>query len=209
MREAEITCLTRMVRIPDLGLELTKGDTVTLSEKDANGSEDLALMRQLHAVQVRWVRRCNTVQATSPLTGRPRRTEAVLRPTFKPVRPHPSAQVDDQPPGSPPPRQNPAPEVDLEVLAEMIAMRLGGDLDRVIAAVRESRPVGRPNGAAGSPSTTGTVDEEMPMFLPSKIVDHDAKADIKTTKSTGDAGGIDDAAAALKKARGGRKRKER
>ena len=91
-----------------------------------------------------------------------------------------------------------------------MALRLGGEIDRVITAVRESRPVavlGSPQ--SGSRAAAGTVGEETPLFLPSKIVDHDAKAEIQTKQSTGAAGGVDDATAALKKARGKRKKKEK
>ncbi len=210
MREAEITCLTRMVRIPDLGLEMTKGDMERITEEAAEGSADLALMRRLNAVQVRWVRRYNTQRGIPIKTPGKRRSDNQPRPNVRPVRTPPSPETDDQRTVSARGRQFTPPEVDLEVLADKLAARFGGEIDRVIRAVRETRPVAYPNGGTqSSTAPAGTVDDEMPVFLPENLVDHDAKATIHTTKTTGAGKGIDDAAAALKKARSGRKRKEK
>ncbi len=213
MREAEITCLTRMVRIPDLGLEMTKGDVEYVSEKGAQASSDLTMMREMNAVGVIWVHRGNRLREEPKTTRRRRRPVLTAGPPpgRRPNRTPQPTPPDVQTPGSPPHRQATPPQVDLELLADMLAARLGGEIHRVITAVKENRPVVVSGGAAlpsGSQAPAGTVDDEMPMFMPSKIVDHDAKADIKTKKSTGSADGIDDARAALKKARKGRKKEK-
>ena len=144
MREAEITCLTRMVRIPDLGLEMTKGDMERITEEAAEGSADLALMRRLNAVQVRWVRRYNTQRGIPIKTPGKRRSDNQPRPNVRPVRTPPSPETDDQRTVSARGRQFTPPEVDLEVLADKLAARFGGEIDRVIRAVRETRPRGLP-----------------------------------------------------------------
>ena len=195
MRDAEITCLTRMVAIPDLGLELCKGDVVVLAEEEVNNSQDLEMMRRLNAVRVRWVHRYNKMRAAPPpASHRPRPLPNTPRPNLQlvhPAQPSPAAVVP------PPTEQEKTAGVDLEKLADKLAARLGGKLDRVLELVAS-----RPAAAQGSsPAPAGTVDDEVPVFLPSRIVDHDAKADIKTTRTTGKADGIDEATAALKKAR--------
>lgn len=210
MVEAEITCLIRMTRIPDLGLELQKGDKVIVPKEKADASKDLALLKQYNAVRVRAVRRFNKLRETDPpSTGHtPKRDMGTLRPQpprSAPLHPPVDARVDAPPTGV----QPAAPTVDLELLADKLAARLGGAINRVVDAVRESRPVvvnGTPGAVSGAP---GTVPDEMPRFIPEKIVDHDAKADIQTVETTGEAKGLDAAKDALRKARGGRKPKER
>jgi len=211
MREAEVTCLIRMTRIPDLNLELVKDQVVLVPEDQAQGSKDLALFKSMNAVKVRWVRRFHKLrEADQPFTvSTPKRDTRAVRPLHPQQAPLASPVDAPEPPAAPNPqlgRQN----VDLELLATRLEARLGGAIDRVVAAIRESRPV-VVSADPSAPGKPGKVGDEVPTFIPDKILDPDAakKVDIRATETTGEAGGIDAAKAALKKARGGRKQKER
>lgn len=100
MKFAEITCLTRMVRIPDLDLNLFKGDTALVPEEAAEASSDLTLMRRLNAVRVRWIRRC------------------IPKPAVLPIPVQPNLEVVPQPV-----KADFVVGVDLELLAERLATR--------------------------------------------------------------------------------------
>lgn len=58
MNIVEITCLAMRLRLPDLNLDLVKGDVVQVSEADARKSRDLASYLRLKGVSTRVVRLC-------------------------------------------------------------------------------------------------------------------------------------------------------
>jgi hypothetical protein len=182
-----------MVRIPDLDLDLLKGDVQFIDEEQARGSKDLALMRRLNAVQVRWVR-----------AGRRRVPSAIPEPPPR-IRPNVPRAVPLVPPpvflqeATPPP-----PGVDLELLADKLAARLGPTLASLVAQSGQvSTTTVVRNGASGI-----VQPDETPMFIPGRIVDPDAVAEIQAETSKSEGKGVADAAAALRKARRGRKKKK-
>lgn len=191
MKTAKITCLTRMARLPDLDLELTKGDEVLLSPAQVEKSKDLALMRRLNAVSLLWVHRA-ALRSPAP---RP-------RPTVLPFRPRPRQPHVALPPTPPTPAQD---SIDLEKLAERLARRVvEKTIDRLVDAVRATpQPMLVRRGEKASVGTV--VSPEAPVFIPSNIVDQDAKTDIQTKKTQSSGSGVSDAAAALKKARRAKK----
>ena len=51
------------------------------------------------------------------------------------------------------------------------------------------------------------VEDDVPVFIPSKIRSDDMKAEISVESQQGDGAGLSEAAAALRKARAGKKRR--
>ena len=117
MKVAKITCLTRMVRIPDLDLALFKGDIKFLTEEEVNRSPNLALMERMSAIDLVWVRR-------RALEEEPKPVAAVKPPDVRPnVRNFPRRILtrEDRERAY---REAPKPpEVDLEQLADKLAAR--------------------------------------------------------------------------------------
>lgn len=198
MRMAEITCKTRMVRLPDLGIELLKGQKAHLTEKQVGESKDLALMRRINAVRLRWVRRGDLPDSSQPGHRPTTRTSG--------PRPNPPRSLPNAP--TPPAK---SPDVDLEALAEKLAAKMAPAVDRIVQAVKGSggqqQVIVRTVAGVASGELPGIVvpEDGTPAFIPEKILNDSVKADIQTEKSISTGTGVQDAAAALKKARGGRK----
>ena len=86
--------------------------------------------------------------------------------------------------------------------------RFEAQVDRIVEAVRESK--GSTVVVQGAVASDGSVvgeyiPQDTPAFIPEKIIDQEAKADIQTKKSTSSSSTVTDAAAALKAARKGKK----
>lgn len=77
MRESEVTCLCTSLKVPELGLDLKKGDVVFLSLEQVKKANTLALAERSKGVQIRTVERCRTqkagqvvLEATAPVMAR-------------------------------------------------------------------------------------------------------------------------------------------
>ena len=168
------------------------------------------MMKGLNAVRVRWVKRGDPRPVEAPRRQQPpRRLQRAPVPNRRPqVAP---VQREDAP--DPTRIENQPPRVDLELLADKLAARLG---PRIVQAVQDQvqplqgTPIRVPftQSATGDPISGTMQPEETPTFIPAVILDPEAKADIqtKTTKSKGKK--VEDAADALRKARKSRKKKK-
>lgn len=182
MRVAEITCRSRSCRLPDLGLDLVKGQKVEISEQQAKGSQDLALMRRINAVRLRWAHRADLNMDPNPAPNRvPSPAQVSRAPHYQPV---------PEPVG-----------IDIEAFADKLIARLTPVVARLIQAMPHSGSSPRITESA-----PGTVPIQTPAYIPEKILDESMRADIRTQKTESDGSGVSAAKAALKKARGsGRK----
>lgn len=202
MKMARIVCLTRMVRLPDLELELSKGDNALLTEEQALGSQDLAMMRRVNAVSITWEKHADVREEvptfskgrikTSPLSPKLKTSPVVVTPVEKAAEP-----LSDH-------------EVDLQKLADKLSERFEAQVDRIVEAVRESNGKTVVVQGTGAVASDGSVvgeylPQDTPAFIPDKIIDQEAKADIQTKKSTSSSSTVTDAAAALRAARKGKK----
>lgn len=182
MIEARITCICNMIRIPDLGQELFKGDVVYVEEKRARNSKDLAIAQSAGGVLVKYVRRCREERSDK---------QPPLRKPRNPV--HHAAT----PPGPPleAPSQPPIQEVNVDMSPIIEAIN---DLKKEVRYLLERdgistvsrRDAGRP------PVTQG---EEPIRFVPDRLVDKNQKADISLREDQGDSDQLDAALQALKK----------
>lgn len=75
MLEARITCTCARIIIDDLGLRLTKGNTVYVTETQAKKSKDLMLAARSGAVDVQYIKRVSEIRqpVTKAVVGKPRR----------------------------------------------------------------------------------------------------------------------------------------
>jgi len=189
MKELEITCLCRSLKLPDLGLDLVKGQVEHVGVAEGRNSPDLTRARQNRGVSVREVQR-----------ARERRIEMSIPPrrSLKPTK-RGGAQV----PPSPLVVQG---EVDMGEFRELIRTEVTGAVKDAILAggLPSSYSVGVASGeAVKAPmrnlvSDRGPLEPDTPMFIPSGIVKKGVSADIsaETTESSG--GGVDAATKALK-----------
>ena len=198
MKMARIVCLTRMVRLPDLDLELSKGDNVLLTEQQALESEDLAMLRRVNAVSIAWEKHADVRETVPSFKGRTRTSP--YSPKLKTSLAVVSSEAKEEPLTE--------HEVDLQKLADKLSERFEAQVDRIVEAVRESK--GSTVVVQGAVASDGSVvgeyiPQDTPAFIPEKIIDQEAKADIQTKKSTSSSSTVTDAAAALKAARKGKK----
>lgn len=196
MREAEITCTCKQLRLNDLNLSLMQGDQVRLPEAVARRSVDLERYRQLGGVQVRYV---ETARQMRPA---PRPPKVLARPTAGtpvPTVPGPPPQGAAEPP---------LEEVVRVVVQEELERFRAQVLSELRQMLLEFQRAPASSAAPAVPATPrGTVSEDAPVFIPARIGGADAvRAEIapKTESSTSE--GVDGAAEALRVARRGRKR---
>lgn len=62
MREAQITCQCPEIRIPDLGIRLTQGQTIWLDSARVKSSRDLDHARRIQAVRIEWKERAKSTK---------------------------------------------------------------------------------------------------------------------------------------------------
>lgn len=224
MTEARVECVCKEYHLPELGLVLHEGQVVWLDPVVARKSPQLTQARRAGAVQVRWVARCEVAKQFPPARGPAptwlkRRTRIPLGGTPEPA---PSAVPADPDAAV---RQAAAATRDMlrdvvreEVRAALEArpvgtttMTVGVDADQIREAVLSalsSVSVVAPQGTRTT-SQAGAVDGADPVFIPTGIVPTGDKSAITVNAETSSSGGVDDASAALKAARGGSKRKQK
>jgi hypothetical protein len=165
MIEAKITCVCSPgIQVPDMGLNLKKGDVVYLPEAEAKASKDLSLARRSRGVVVQMVERCQERRRTSRERGF--RAKAPP-PIIHPIPPQPESKPE------------PKPEVDLEGMFK----RLLDPLLTELAALRRvaQKPVivsGAARASAPTHESLGTVIPDTPMFIPNDLGSSGLKAEI-------------------------------
>jgi len=190
MKQAKITCVSLRMNIEDLGLVMVRGQIEYVDEDQAKGSENLECLRKAGGVLVQYVRR---------VFRAPQVTPEIETPTDKPVRALP-----------PSPAEPPAPpvvlEVDYEKLADMVADRLKPSLegqDKLAGEVRAILEASkRPGFGKVSPDRPKPVQErEERIFIPDVEVSDEFTGTISVEEAVDEGGTVDEAAAALRKAR--------
>lgn len=197
MTEARITCTCTQISLPDIGLDLIRGQVEFVPEELAKASKDLARARHVKAVSVVYVQRYAR-QRAEPLPSMT--PTAPPRPAIRPAPP-PSALDPDEVAERVARRL--APGADLAAIREEVSHQLGSmrmilrqELRADLAEVL--RGVGTVAVPTSQPGTV-TMPEDEPVFIPSQIGE-DLKGDIGVKESASEAG-VDDAAAALRAAR--------
>lgn len=207
MIEAKVTCLTGQIHVLDLGLKLVKGMTVYMPEAKARASHDLQRAWRMKGVEIRYVQRARRRRegsgGSNPVFPAPSRMDA-----FAPVPDEEEDLVLD-------------PEALAERVAELLRPLIRQEVERAVGplasslqqvlvqAVADSMPkvvqVAAP--AAGAPvsrapvAPVGTMDDDVPVFIPSTIRTDGMKSEIEVRSEQGDDAGLSSAAAALKAAR--------
>jgi hypothetical protein len=96
MNEARITCACSNVIIADLGLRMTKGSVVYVSEAEARKSKDLMLVARAGGVIVNFVKRAQEIRQPTAVVGRPKREPFNPHgPRPIPIQPEPMTKVVD------------------------------------------------------------------------------------------------------------------
>ena len=187
MIEAEITCECASLTLADLQLALTRGMVVYLDATRARNSKDLARAQRVRGVTVKYVQR------------------------YREQRPAPALPVPAPVPVSLEARgvEGTVPFLDEEALAQRVAALLAPQLQAIqeaIEALGHGVVVTAPQGPMPTVRTVspvvGTVADDVPVFIPSKIGRDDLRPTIAVaTEGADDGGGVTDALAALKAAR--------
>lgn len=195
MREAIITCTCPSIRIPDLGLTLSKGNVVHLDAAKAESSKDLAVAKQAFGVKVEYIGRCRTQRAG------PR--------NLPPPAPQPRPE-----PEKPPQKE----EIDLDALAEKVAAKMGRDVSAIrkllkgdmrellmetLSGLMLASGEGTQTGISGRVAP-GQAEEPMPMFIPDGLVGEE-RADIAVQEGQDEGSSVDEATAILRRMRKKRK----
>jgi len=203
MREARIECLAVKYRLPKLGFSLKKGDVEFVPEETARNSKELKSARLAGAVSVRYIERCKVAKNPDPIKHIP--------PSVRMSRPNMGGMLM-KPPLPPSPQDPPeekvqsvsADEVRRIIREEMRAALAETPSQTVVNNVVDTEAIVAAFASTPGfmvPQTTGTVDPDVPVYIPTDIVNKDAKTDIQTEKASSEADGVDAAAAALKKAK--------
>lgn len=195
MREAIITCTCPSIRIPDLGITLSKGNVIHLDADKAEASKDLAVAKQAFGVKVEYIGRCRA-----------------QRPGPRNIPP-PAPQTRPEPP-KPPERE----EIDLDALAEKVAAKMGrdvgairkllkGDMRELLLETLSGLMLASSGGTSARISgrvAAGQAEEPMPMFIPDGLVGEES-ADIAVQTGEDEGGSVDEATALLRRMRKKRK----
>jgi hypothetical protein len=221
MIEAQIIC-SNPCKIPDLDLDLQRGEQVWLSVELAQSSSDLK--REQAKGNVRVMRKPRRMDRRDPVRPAPPFV-ALTRPQHKPPDNRPAPVVEAVVDTDAIARE--VQQKIVEGLRPMIAEELGKALAN--QPQQEAAPAPAPPAAQLDPAqlagvlegvlrrvmpTGGTApaagraaDAEDPLYMPANLVDKSAKAkiEVKETSST-ETSDLDDAAAALRKIKRGRGR---
>lgn len=196
MKEARIECLVREFPVHDLRLNMRRGDVEWKPEDAARGSRELAEAVRIGAVAVRYVERC---QVAKP----PPQPKRHVPPSVRMSRPNMGGMVRPPPAGEPVIDKEAVKEAIREEVREALAgaQNPGMSKETLKEALREvlGETVvvqGAPAGGAVPTSRKATPAAD-PVYIPSNIVDKDAKADITADKSESESDDLDAAAAAL------------
>lgn len=198
--EIEIVCLGDSAVIPDLGLTMSRGSRTNLSASNAARSKDLELARAKGLVAVREVRVSVLRQSPQEVMSKPI-DEDILKKLNRLNR------------SSPAPVTSESPELVSalrDLTREISALRSeirqnppAPDVSAILEAVRTALSgvslVSSPVAPAKSTVYSGAPDEER--FIPSGIVPTNLKADISPNTTNEGSGSLEDAQAALRKAR--------
>lgn len=215
MIEARITCTCTQISLPDIELDLLHGQVVFLPEAQAKKSQDLSRASKAKAVEVVYVQRYQkqrTHESAPPPARRP--TVATPHPppvptgTVAPIVVQPTVVLDPDELATKVVQRLALPKTDAvqaEVRQQLDAMRATLRAELRADMVDVLRAAGADIPAPGS-VRTGTVQDDEPVFIPSKIGE-DLKADIGVAETTSTAG-VADAAAALRAARASKKERK-
>lgn len=209
MIEAQVQCVCGGIKLPDLKLDLIKGQTIFMDATRARASKDLQRAWQAKAVTIKYVqrfreRRAASVPPVSPLHPHP----MVAAPNSEPVRHGQDILLVDP------------DAIAARVVAELakspihdsIRVEVGRQLqsleDRLVTRITDSVLSAlegiaiAPRGATAQKMAgiDPEVDDTVPVFTPSKI-GGDLQADLGLQSSQKDAGVVSGAAAALRAAR--------
>ena len=222
MIEAKITCLTGTIQLPDLSMSMTKGMVIYMPEAKARSSKDLERAWKGRGVSVQYVTRVQ--ERRNPPKNKP-----------NPVFPVPPGMAFAPPTQEAGEQVIFDPDIIAErvvtainedaLTTNKIRLAVSKRLDqfeerlvgRVVAVLKEEIAAGitvqgvpqamavqTPNQPVGK---MPLVEEDVPVFIPSKIRSDDMKAEIAIESQQGDSSGLSDAAAALRAARAGKKRR--
>jgi len=195
MREAIITCTCPSIRIPDLGLTLSKGNAVHMDADKAQSSKDLAIAKKAFGVTVEYIGRCRTQRPGSGNVPAP-----------PPVPPPPPPKLE-------PPEKSPG--IDLDKLAALVAEKMGrdvgsirellkGDLRELLVETLTGLSLTGTSSRNSGRVAPGQQEEVLPMFIPDGLVG-DTKADIEVQQGANESDSVDEATAALRRMRKKRK----
>lgn len=200
MTEARVECLCTSYNIPDLGLELRKGQIVWMDESRARASKELAIAKRAGAISVRWEERCTVSRSPTPpfLKRRP----AV--PSFATQTVAPAAVDHAEVAAKTAEALRDVVRQELQEALKGLHVGQKADADAIGAVVRQalaSAETGR--GDTRAP----VIGSDAPVFIPAKITPDGAQTSINVTTETSGSSSVEDAAAMLKAARAGRKAK--
>lgn len=199
MKEVEITCTCRSLKLPDLGLSLVKGEVAHISGAKASGSADLRRAVQMSGVTARTVERFQT--RAVHVNHAPAPTLEVSPPP-PPVPTEPSATDIIN-------RTNAFLSAELKRTQEALRESLKQDIREVLVETVKELPTQQVVLTQSAPTVDGKpvalVAEPEERFIPSKVVP-DLKVDAGATKATkAKSGGVDAASKALRAVKGKKK----
>ena len=207
MREWQIECVCRTIRINDLNLNMKDGDVAHVPLDQARNSKDLKAARGAGAVLVSTVERFkerrqpeSPKHRVRPMTGpapAQRIPEAEARATGK--QGVPATVVIHET------TTNNVTDVDTDALAEKVKNKLAGELGDILRQAVAGIPVIHLPGGSGAARASGS-DE--PRFIPSQIMSDDLSMDMSVEATATEGDGLDDAAAALSAIKGNKKKKK-
>lgn len=190
--EAEITCICRSIHIPDMSQTLVKGEVIYVDAGIARGSKDLAHAQKVYGVTVRYVKWC-AVERDAPVPA---------------PAPAPASRMPERP-RMVFPEVSPAPVVvsDLDALGAVVRKEVGSALLANLGPLMKKALADHLlTVVTAAPTVVAAIPSDMPRFIPSDVGGADLKGEIIVTTREGAVPEVGEAAAALRSARG-RKRK--
>ena len=193
MIEARVECLCAEFNLPDIHLQLRRGDVVWVAEDEARSSADLRMAVRSGAIAVLYTRRCAVHRSPPPPHVRlPRHTGKHFVPTSGVVRPV------ESPVAAPVAAAPTTVTIDHQSIEEAIARGVASAIQGLLASGAFV-----PAGSGGATVRGGNygaplVSTDDPVYLPSNLVPTDQGNMISVSETSSEGSDLNESAAALK-----------
>ena len=190
MIEARIECQCNKILLPDLKASLVRDDVIYIDDTTARKSADLQRAWKARAVTVKYVERCQQRRPVGPVM--PINQGMVAAPTAAPATgDHLLVDPDAI-----------AARVEVVVTRQIKALedRLVAQMEALVARVGPSAGL-LSQTVTASPAQDHSVDDHVPVFIPSRIDDKGLNADLGIEAKDEGQESVSEAAAALRAAR--------
>jgi hypothetical protein len=195
-----------MIRLLDFNLVMTKGQVAYVEKAKAESSQELQNARRVRGVELRYVERCiervgESVLKPATIYNTPVEVAPVITPvplaSFSTTSTNVPPSIDNRGSQYTPKSPEGVSKLELESVIGKHVEALGDRLEqKLVKAISQIQVTPVVIEKAGE--TKVEKKEEIPLFIPDRLVKSDMKGDVTIKKDQTEASGVSDAASMLK-----------